>query len=255
MLFAKMTYIGIDPTAGSRPFAYAVLDYQKHLIALGSGSLDDILAFIAGQKQALAAICAPRQPNLGLMKNEAIRQQLSPVPRPGRWQNYRVAEYILRKHNIHITPTPHEEKSCPKWMRVGFNFYKRLLGLGYCTYPIENEDFQFIEVYPQACYAVLLGQNPFLKHTLEGKMQRQLLLHDQQVKIPDPMHFFEEITRHRLLSGVLPMEILYTAPELDALIAAFCAWKAHNHPGEVRLIGNIEEGQIFLPLKELKNRY
>ncbi len=42
--------------------------------------------------------------------------------------------------------------------------------------------------------------------------------------IKDPMEFFEEITRHRLLKGVLPEEFIYSAEELDAMVAAFTAY-------------------------------
>jgi predicted RNase H-like nuclease len=69
------------------------------------------------------------------------------------------------------------------------------------------------------------------------------------------MKFFEEITRHRLLNGILPLELLYSPPELDALVAAYCAWLAKNQPAQVTLIGDKQEGQILLPGIDLKNRY
>ena len=40
------------------------------------------------------------------------------------------------------------------------------------------------------------------------------------------MEFFEEVTRHRLRHGILPLEKLYTPGELDALTAAYLAWLA-----------------------------
>jgi predicted RNase H-like nuclease len=73
--------------------------------------------------------------------------------------------------------------------------------------------------------------------------------------IKDPMEFFEEITRHRLMKGVLPMEFIYSAEELDALVAAFTAYLTVNQPSEVVWIGDKEEGQIVLPVSGLKEVY
>ena len=86
-------------------------------------------------------------------------------------------------------------------------------------------------------------------------MQRQLALHDQKVRVSDPMDFFEEITRFRLLHGILPLNELHTAGELDALIAAYTAWKAATQPEGVLLLGDAEEGQVLLPVAELKAKY
>jgi len=43
MLFTQTTFIGIDPTAGQRPFVYAALDSDLRLLALGEGDLDEVL--------------------------------------------------------------------------------------------------------------------------------------------------------------------------------------------------------------------
>ena len=75
------------------------------------------------------------------------------------------------------------------------------------------------------------------------------------MNVPDPMRFFEEITRHKLLKGILPNEDLYTPGELDALVSAYTAWLIANHPEQVTLLGDPVEGQIVLPAAELKPRY
>jgi len=75
------------------------------------------------------------------------------------------------------------------------------------------------------------------------------------LNIPDPMSLFEEITRHRLLQGILPLDILYSAEELDALVAAYTAWLAGTKPEQVSLLGDPEEGYLVLPVAEVKNRY
>ena len=69
------------------------------------------------------------------------------------------------------------------------------------------------------------------------------------------MYIFEEITRHRLLQGVLPLEELYQVEELDAMVAAFTAWMAGMQPDQVTFLGDSMEGQIVLPTSEIQNKY
>jgi hypothetical protein len=255
VFFTHTTFLGIDPTAGHKPFSYAALDSNLHLLALGQGSLEDILAFAGGQHQAFTAVCAPSRPNQRRMEQPEVRQGLTPPPRPGRWMSFRVAEYQMRVHKIACYKTPAEEKECPNWMQMGFTLYRRLEGLGYRPYPDEKEALQWLEVYPHACYCALLGQAPLPKNTLEGRIQRQLALYDQDLGVPDPMRLFEEITRHRLLQGILPLEELYSQGELDALAAAHTAWLAATHPERTTRLGDPQEGLVILPTAELKRSY
>jgi len=69
------------------------------------------------------------------------------------------------------------------------------------------------------------------------------------------MEFFEEITRHKLLHGILPVEYIYLPEELDALMAAYIAYTSINNPQEMIFIGDKKEGQIALPVTELKPKY
>ena len=255
MFSTDVTYIGIDPTAGERPFLYAAIDHEMNLLALGDGSIDDVLAFCAGQRRAWVAVCAPRRPNIGMMHRDDVRENLSPLPTPGRWTNYRVADYYLRQHNIHIPHTPARIDECPNWMRMGFALFNRLEGLGYCTYPDDHAERLNLEIYPHAGFTALLGVIPFPKHNIEGRIQRQLVLYENKLQVPDPMRIFEEITRFRLLHGVLPLEDLYSAGELDSLIAAFTAWMAAHKPESISILGDPEEGQVVLPVPKLKESY
>lgn len=247
MLFTRSTFIGIDPTAGEKPFTYAALDSELGLLALGHGSIDDVVAFTAGQRQAFAAICAPRRANIGRMAQAEVRENLSPRPHPGRWENFRLADYLLRQHHFSAPQTPNDENQAPNWMRCGFALFRRLDALGYAAYFCEGAERQSLEVYPYACYAVLAGGRLFPKCTLEGRLQRQLVLYENKLDIPDPMEIFEEITRHRLLKGVLSLELLYSPGELDALAAAFMAWSAALHPDRVLSLGDPLEGQVVIP--------
>lgn len=255
MLFNQTTFIGIDPTAGIKPFAYTALDNDLRLVALGECRMDEVLAFATGQRQAVVGVCAPRRPNQGVMRRPEVRQSLSPVPAPGRWVDFRLADYLLRQRNLSMPQTPAQVEACPNWMKSGFTLYRKLENMGYQPYPSDQSALQVLEIYPHASFAALLGVIPFSKYTLEGRLQRQLALYEQNVHVPDPMQFFEEITRHRLLHGVLPANILYTPGELDALVAAFTAWRAALDPHQVSMVGDPHEGQIVLPVAELKSHY
>jgi hypothetical protein len=255
MLFNQTTFIGIDPTAGHKPFVYAALDVELRLLALGKGSMDEVLAFLAGQRSAFVAVSAPRRPNQGLMEKKQVRESLSPVPRPGRWTNFRVAEYQLRQHNISSPQTPSEVSQSNNWMKMGFSLFNRMELLGYCPFPHEDSSLQSLEVYPHACFSVLIGRTPFPKNTLEGRLQRQLILHQCNLRISDPMLFFEEITAHRLIQGKLPLEDLYQQEELDALVSAYTAYLAGVHSEKTSLLGDPLEGYLVLPSAELKRRY
>jgi hypothetical protein len=74
MFYSNTTYLGIDPTAGDRPFTYVALDQERSLLAIGQGDMEEVLAFIAGQRSAIVAVCAPRSPNRGLMTRAEVRE-------------------------------------------------------------------------------------------------------------------------------------------------------------------------------------
>ena len=80
------------------------------------------------------------------------------------------------------------------------------------------------------------------KNTLEGRLQRQLVLHKQKIGIPDPMEFVKQLTSQHLLQGSLPQNALYTQGELDALVAAYTAWQAATHPNQVTSLGDASGG-------------
>jgi hypothetical protein len=255
-MFIKDTvFIGIDPSCGEDSLTYAVLDKDLHLLALSQQKLNTVSAFVGGQKSAVVGVNAPRRLNQGLMKQDSVRENLKPPPTPERFRSFRVAEYLLFQHNIRIPRTPDKLSDCPGWMRVGFKLYRNLEEMGFVDYPAKEKRQSMLEVYPHGAYTVLLGRIPFLKKTLEGRLQRQLLLHSKSVAVPDPMGLFEEITRFKILQGELPLEGLHTVEELEALMAAYLSWKAVSEPNAVSLLGDARDGQIILPAKNLKPKY
>lgn len=255
-MFIKDTvFIGIDPSCGEDSLTYAVLDKDLHILALSQQKLNTVSAFVGGQKSAVVGVNAPRRPNQGLMKRDSVRDNLRPQPSPDRFLAFRVAEYLLFQHNIRIPRTPAKISDCPGWMQVGFKLYRNLEEMGFEDYPAQDKGQTILEVYPHGAYTVLLERIPFLKKTLEGRLQRQLLLHSLSLAVPDPMDIFEEITRHKVLTGDLPLDGLYALEELEALMAAYLAWKAASDPEGIILVGDSREGQIILPVKDLKPKY
>ena len=118
------------------------------------------------------------------------------------------------------------------------DFKKKIVQAGLKPYTTKTAPKRLLETNAQDCFHTLIGKSPLSRRTLEGRVQRGLVLYDQGLRITDPMDFFEELTRHHMLEGVFPNELLYSASKLDALAAAYVAWLAVNEPGQVRIMGN-----------------
>ncbi|HEY71500.1 MAG TPA: DUF429 domain-containing protein [Anaerolineae bacterium] len=257
MLFSDAIYVGIDPTAGRKPMHYAALDNQLRLVSLDSGSLEDVLAYVAGQEKAVVSVDAPQSPNRGLMLRSEVRRGYDLDPNSRTWGQWKVCEYELRRRNIRLYNTPSKVEEARGWVRVGFDLFNRLAQLGYRHfYTGESMTSRtMLEVHPHACFTVMLGLRPFLKLTLEGRLQRQLLLYRAGLDIPNPMRALEEITQHNLLHSRLPIEHLYDHDQLDALVASYTAYLVANKPEQISQVGDREEGRITLPTAELKDFY
>ncbi len=257
MLFDQVVYVGIDPTAGERPMHFAVLDRDLRLVALSQGDLETVLAFVGGLEQAVVAIDAPQSPNQGLMLRPEIRRRFDLPPGGRSWGQWKMCEYEMRRRNIRLYNTPHKEEDASTWMRVGFTLYRRMAGMGFHFFVDGRTpgDRMVLEVHPHACFAALLGRRPFLKRTLEGRLQRQLVLYLEGLDIGDPFTVLEEITRHHLLTGSLPLGGLLDHDELDAIVSAFTAYLVGVKPERVSQVGDLDEGLITVPVPQLLEFY
>ncbi|MGA2489257.1 MAG: DUF429 domain-containing protein [Anaerolineales bacterium] len=247
------SFVGVDPTAGRYSFTFAAVEQDCQLIALAAGDLNDVLTFVTAHQAVVVAVNAPPRPNLGLVRKKLEKQNLALGQLRG--SNMRQAESELHERGISLSPTPSQREACPAWMQMGFDLYQRLEEAGFKQYPAENTTHQWLETHPHAAFCALLGKLPLPKPTLEGRLQRQIILYEKGAGIKDPMEFFEEITRYKLLHGALPMELVYTTEELDTLMAAYMAYCVMNCPQDMILIGDIREGQVALPVAELKDSY
>lgn len=251
-----MIYLGIDPTAGRRPLNYAILDAKLNILAEASGHPDDLLRAIEPYPDILCAVDAPLMPNKGLLSDPAKRAEVGLPPNKRTYAQYRVCEYELKSRGINLYSTPAEALTAPKWMQAGWALYDSLRELGFETFaPDSALPRQFFEVHPHATFTVLLGHVPYRKDTLEGRLQRQLLLLEEGLKIIDAMDLLEEITRHHVLRGTLQLRGLRTHDELDALASALTAFYAHIRARQTSLVGDPADGQIVVPTTALKEKY
>jgi hypothetical protein len=125
------------------------------------------------------------------------------------------------------------------------SFKKKLVQEGFKSYLNQSSARQFFETDAQDCFHTLSGHKLLPRRTLEGRLQRSAVLYEQGLQITDPVDIFEEITRYKLIQGILPLENIYSSQELDALVAAYLAWIAFNRPGQI-----VVKGEFVLPAQE-----
>lgn len=243
-----LVYLGIDPSQRYQPYVYAALDQSLKIIALGSGPLREVLAYSAGLSSAVIAINAPQGTNKGLLEEANRGQKLFPLDLL-KEENMRLVEASLLQEGIRIVRTPALEDDCMMWVKRGFKLYNKLRNLGYSQFLQQGERL-YCESVSEAVFSRLMGGVPlFDEDTLEGRLQRQLILFEHKLPIKDAMEFFEEVTRFRLLHGVLPMEDIYSSGELNALACAFTAWMLAQQPEKTESLGEEMEGIVYLPVK------
>jgi len=124
-------------------------------------------------------------------------------------------------------------------------FKKKISQAGFKSRSKKGDPKQWLETNAQDCFHALIGQNPLPRRTLEGRLQRSAILYEQGLQIRDPVEIFEEITRYKLVQGILPLEDIYSSKELDAVVAAYVAWMAVNSPGQT-----VVQGEFVLPTSE-----
>jgi hypothetical protein len=245
-MISPQTFIGIDCSHGTRPYLCAVLDATLHPVSVRRLLLDELLAYLGGLESALVAVNAPASlahPNANqpsLYPDLPPRRGRKPHPRP-----LRSAELELLRCGLRLPPTPTDLAACPRWMDAGFSLYQTLPGIGYQNDPMLSR--RWLETNAQAGFHLLLGNAPMDGHRLEGRLQRQMLLYNLGLRVPDPMNVFEEITPFKLLHGALPVNGVYESAELNALLCAYTAWLVGTHPEKTQCLGSSSDGEMILP--------
>lgn len=244
---AERIYMGIDLSGQRKSFTCAVLDNARHILFCGSISPLEWQSMLTASQDVIAAINSPLTLNDGFMADPDYRQQLNPVPPKKRYTDMRVCEYQLLCQGFSPTRTPKEVGRFTSNLQRAFKFSSELGVNGFQFWPFPNARYQMFEVNADAAFGSLMGVKPFSSSSLEGRIQRQLLLQSKGLPVADAMEFFEEITRHRLITGKLPDEKILSPASLNALIAAFTAWTVFNRPAEYIRVGEPDEGVILLP--------
>jgi hypothetical protein len=227
-LSSDTAFMGIDLTNQRKSFTCAVLDSARSIIFCGPVTRMEWQALLGKSQNVIAAVNSSLTLNLGYMADAEYRQQLLCA-------------------GLTPTRTPKDVSHFSASLQKAFKFASELGMNGFQFWPFPNSRYQMVETVADAAYWALLGVKPFAPNTLEGRIQRQLALQSQYLPVADAMEFFEEITRHRLLTGKLPDEKILSAPTLNALVAAFTAWIIVNRPAEYARIGEPDEGVILLP--------
>lgn len=125
------------------------------------------------------------------------------------------------------------------------DFRKKVVQAGLALHPARADSKQLLITNAQDCFQALIGQKPLPRRSLEGRLQRSAILYEQGLQIKDPIDVFEEITRFKLMQGILPLEDIPSPKQLDALVVAYVAWLAVNRPGQIVL-----KGSFVLPAQE-----
>lgn len=231
-----LVFVGISVNISGNSFALAALDNEKNILALSLARLKDVVAYASGLSQACIAVCAPQ-------KTAHIPPELTKKPLR---KAFRSADESLLQHGIVVIPLGGTPAACPAWVRHGLELYARLKELNYTLVVGENSPRQLVETNSEAIFTALLGKSPYPADSLEGRMQRQLILQEQEIPVPDPMRFIEEITRFKLMRGDLPLEQIYPHGELAALAGALTAWQLIHQPDILVPLGTEQDGYVFV---------
>jgi hypothetical protein len=246
-------FIGIDLSGGRNCITCAILDGSRRILFRGVITLSDLEKQMADSGVAIAAITFPISINEGLMAGPEKRKQLNPLPPRNRFTNLRVCEYELIARGFSPTRTPSTLEDCSPSLQRMLRFSSELAANGFQRWPSPGSERQLMETHADAAFSVLIGLKALPANSLEGRIQRQLALQEERINVPDAMEFFEEITRHKLLSGKLPEGKILPTAELNALIAAFTAWSAYTNPSAITRLGDAAEGRIILPVTTRSN--
>ena len=169
-----------------------------------------------------------------------------------RWDISQVISHLEQFENtvFAVNILSGRKSTSTRGQKTSIDLKKQIIEAGFKPYLTSNAPRQWVETNPPECFRSLGGQPLLQRHTLGGQLQRALILYEQGLQIADPMDFFEEITRHHVLAGVMPTELLYSASELDALVAASVAWMLINKPVQVDLTKDLGKGMIVIPRED-----
>src|SRR5215218_4907827 len=253
-----MRYCGVDISAKAANQQLVTL-HERHgadgateLVATfyATGTVEQVARTIEGfgHGGAVVAVDAPSGPRRDLLGPGApLRAELG-LPE-GRYERMRVCDALLYRRGLPLYPVPaadDPERAWEEWMRVGFELFGALEGLGpfrpartpECRGDVGDGALaagRLCETYPDAIFCTLLGHRPGAKRTPSGLQERIAALRLKGIVDED---------------GWLWRRAL---DELDACAAAYAAYGLAAGLGS--WVGHPEEGVIVLPSLNLRDRY
>lgn len=151
-----------------------------------------------------------------------------------QWGISDVVSCLEEYENVQLTVNFPASKSANE---IYQDFQDKIKEIDFRPYSTKNGTRLWFESGTDDCFRVF---QPRLlpRRTLEGRIQRALILYDEGLQIMDTMDFFEEITRYKLMQGEFPVENTYTTKQLDALVMAYVSWLAGNPAEKVVIRGD-----------------
>jgi predicted nuclease with RNAse H fold len=236
-----VNFIGVD--VHKEKLTVANIDKNLNIELIDNMDTQELIEYVKNRENLIIAVDAPYKLNHGFMSNDQYRMALN-CKLKGHY-NKKVSEYELSRRGINPFSTPgsiDQITGWKDWMKTGFNLYAKLEELGYKEISINRykENIHgFIEVFPHACFTVLLDYIPSKKDTAEGLKERIDILEKVGFKDVD-----------KILQGSGKHE---KTDKLDALVAAYTAYLTYK--GSVTFVGDLREGHIVLPTINLKDSY
>jgi hypothetical protein len=253
ILDSNRVYAGVDFSAGKGAVTVALLTARLDVRSVKQLTVEKAAEELASCAEITAAVGGPLRPRRIEPAESVPAGQAAAKGKPKR---ARAADAELGRRGIPVRRVPPPDGAAPVWMRTAFRLAGDAAARGFLEGKAAlGSPRVLLETHPAACAAALLGRLPFGRNTLEGRIQRQLALLRERVALPDPMDALEELTAHHILSGCLALNGIRRPDELDALLAAFAAWRASSAPDAVSWVGDDADGWICLPKKDLLGKY
>jgi hypothetical protein len=252
VFYQQEIFLGVDTAGGKHPYHVAVINRSGELLALSQCKLEEVIKYTSGDVLQLA-VNAPRSlpaateqqefSGLHQWENSLGEKQESFFQPPGYFQTgLRSGEAVLKRMKVRFQSTSMDAGQTSARVRNGMRLYRQLEHLGELA-----ESGRVIEESSPATFALLIEGRLLPASSFEGRIQRQLVLINQGLRLRDPMGFYEEVTRRKLLMGQLEDAMLYSPLQLDALVAALIARLAAMEPQKVEFIGDDVDGWIAIP--------
>jgi hypothetical protein len=162
-----------------------------------------------------------------------------------KWDNFELLDCLQEYDRCVLTINVPDAKRGHRSTAVYADLKMKCLQSGFKLFSHKNDPKQWMETNTQDCFHAWSGHKLLPRRSLEGRLQRCAILYEQGLQLHDPVDMFEEVTRYKLVQGILPLEKLPSSDELDALATAYLAWMSINRPGQI-----LPKGEFVLPAPE-----